>query len=113
MFLPSSLNEEGFIFAEVTYGQSGILSRLAVEYLYWDKPLRFVTFLADSSARFVDIEDFIVQSITVNNVEITAFSDDQGFTLLEWSLDQYTFRLSGNIPVEELLDHCTTSGLFN
>lgn len=65
------------------------------------------------SARAIDIEDFTVKLYTINNIEITAFSDDQGYALIEWELGLYRFELSGYVSAEELLKTGLALGLIN
>jgi hypothetical protein len=112
MFLPSGLDEEGFIFAEIVYNNDKV-RRFEVELLHLEELLRFMVINAVTSARAIDIEDFIVQSLIVNNIEVTSFSDDQGFTLLEWDVGQHRFELSGYMSAEELLKSGLVLGLFN
>lgn len=112
MFLPNGLEEEAFIFSEVVY-DSGFVRRLAIEFSYLNEPLQFLVVNTNASSRIIDIEDFTVQSHNINNVEVTAYSDEQGFSVIEWELGQYRLELSGHISAEELLETGLALGLFN
>lgn len=112
-FIPSGLNEDGFIYAEIIRVQSSELSRFFVEFKHSEKLLHYVVDTASTSARFVDIEDFAVQSLVLDSREVIAFSDDQGFTIFEWLEGDYLFKLSGYVTIDELVEITFASGIFN
>lgn len=112
LLIPSGLSEESFIFAEAL-SESGRIKRLDIQFRYAEKLLRYLVVSAATSARFVDIEDFVVEQLTVDDLQVTAFSDDQGFTILEWDAGLYTLELSGDLSATELLEIGLALGVFN
>lgn len=103
MLLPSGLDDETFVFAEVVYDEADI-KRLVIEILHDSQLLRYRVINTDTTARFIDIEDFSAESKTVNGRDVAVFSDDQGFVMLEWDSGRYTFTFSGDMLAEELLE---------
>lgn len=103
MLLPSGLDEETFVFAEVVYDEANII-RLVIEILHDSQYLRYGVIDTDTTARFIDIEDFSAESRTINGRDVAVFSDDLGFVLLEWGSGRHTFSFSGDMAAEELLE---------
>ena len=118
VYIPSDLSSDQFISAEIFYDQFSKVKRGSIEVLYSEElPVHFIYHtLGDSQGtygRVIDVEDFMASIITINDLDIASFSDDQGFTLLEWENRQFAFMLYGDATVEELIKAGLSLGTFN
>ncbi|EEG77099.1 hypothetical protein [Dethiobacter alkaliphilus] len=111
MFLPSDLDEDNFVFAEVVYS-SNRLSSFEVEFVYSQEELLYMVLPTTTHARTfgTSVE---METVMVHDIEVLTFSHNQGWTLIEWHDGYYLHELSGNKDAEELLDIVLSQGLLN
>ena len=67
--LPNGLGESDFTSAKVVYN-SGVFSDFMLEFMYFETPLLFEVRVVTTYARSIDIEDFEVQTLNVEGVEV-------------------------------------------
>lgn len=116
LFIPSGLGEGEFESAEVYFTQSNEVFKAVFTLLHQEAYINFAYCILSNnqgtSGLILDIEDFGVEEKTIAGIDVATFSDDQGFTLLEWEADLYLFMMSGVIDLEQLLDFGLSIGVF-
>lgn len=69
----------------------------------------FTTYKASSSTEiYFDTENLDTQNITINNINYTYGTDAFGNSNVIWTVNDYVFRIDGNLSAEELLKIAVT-----
>lgn len=110
-FIPSSLENNQFKSAHITYGKSNSIVKLSMELLSNDTPFYYNCSGIHTTGRVIDVEDFTSEELNIDGFEITVFSD-QNFTVLEWTNNVYLFEFYGNKQTEELIETAIKFGIF-
>lgn len=78
------------------------------KYISFDNLMFTIYKSASSGEIYLDTENLDTKNITINNTNYMYGTDASGNTNIIWIVNDYVFRIDGNLPIEELLKIAVT-----